>query len=126
MFVAAFLNGFGQPVITKQPQSQSVSLGARVVFLAEASGTSPLIFQWRLKEVDLPGENASSLVLTNVQLSHAGGYTVMVSNLDGTVTSDPGTLTVDPTFTKITSGNPVTEAGYYTGCSWGDFDGDGF
>jgi hypothetical protein len=32
----------------------------------------------------------------------------------------------DGTFTKISSGSPVNEAGYSFGCAWGDYDNDGF
>jgi hypothetical protein len=35
-------------------------------------------------------------------------------------------LTVDPTFTKITTGLIATDGGDSSGCAWGDFDNDGF
>jgi hypothetical protein len=64
--------------------------------------------------------------LTNLQLTNAGGYTVVVTNEAGSVTSRVATLTVDTTFTKITVGDPVNEAREFWGCDWIDYDNDGF
>src|SRR5947208_3028794 len=62
------------PAITSQPRSQSVSLGANVTFRVTATGTPTLSFQWRWN--DTPVENAtnSTLALTNLTSSQAGGY----------------------------------------------------
>ena len=114
------------PTITKQPTNQSVSLGANVTFSAVAAGTAPRYFQWRFNETNLPGMTSTSLVLTNLQLTNAGGYTVVVTNVAGSVTSQVATLTVDPTFTKINTGFIVTRAGSGRGCAWGDYNNDGF
>ena len=60
-----------------------------------------------------------------MQLSAAGDYTAVVTNLGGSVTSRVVTLTVDPTFTQINTGVLVTDtAGGWHGC-WVDYDGDG-
>jgi hypothetical protein len=42
----------------------------------------------------LPGATKSNLLLTNIQLSDAGTYSVLVSNDGGSITSAPATLTV--------------------------------
>src|SRR5689334_10856779 len=55
------------PSITKQPTNQSASLGASVTFSVLAAGATPLSYQWRFNEVDLPGKTNSSLVLRNLQ-----------------------------------------------------------
>src|SRR5437867_9809428 len=68
----------------------------------------------------------ASLVLTNVQLADTGDYTVVVTNVAGSVTSQVARLTVDPTFTKITTGEIVTELGMSDGCAWGDYNNDGY
>ena len=114
------------PAATVQPRNPSVSLGANVTFRATASGTAPFSFQWRLNDVALEGATNSTLNLTNVMLNHAGAYTVAVSNVDGTATSNPATLGIDPTFTKITTGAIATDGGDSSGCAWGDFDNDGW
>jgi hypothetical protein len=84
------------PTITTHPQSQTVTAGANVTFTVVATGTPPLSYQWRKDGQDLAGATAASLVLNNVQPSHAGTYTVRVSNSTGAVTSNPATLTVNP------------------------------
>jgi len=79
LLTAAIGTGFGQPIvtsITKQPTNQSTSLGASVTFSVLAAGATPLSYQWRFNGVDLPGKTTSSLVLTNLQLTNAGGYAV--------------------------------------------------
>jgi hypothetical protein len=67
------------------------------------------------------------LVLNNIQLDQAGDYYVVVNDAQNQpVQSNPATVTVDPTFTKVTEGDIVTDQeGSVTG-TWGDYDGDGF
>jgi len=127
IFLAALVNGFGQPVITKQPTNQSVSLGASASFQVSATTSNPpLLYQWRLASANLATASTSSLVLTNIQLANAGDYDVVVADSSGSSTSEVARLEVDPTFTKITSGPVVTDAGSWAGCAWGDYDNDGF
>jgi len=66
------------------------------------------------------------LSMTNVQLTNAGGYDVVVADMSGSVTSSVATLTVDPTFTKITTGSIVTDKNSYWNGSWADYDNDGY
>ncbi|MFO1451546.1 MAG: immunoglobulin domain-containing protein [Opitutaceae bacterium] len=84
------------PVITTQPLSQSVTSGATVTFAVAATGTPAPTFQWRKDGAALPGATSPSLTLPAVQLGNAGTYEVTVSNLSGTVSSHPATLTVTP------------------------------
>ena len=47
--------------------------------------------------MDIPGETGASLTIDPVGVDDAGSYDVLVSNLCGSVTSDPATLGVfDP------------------------------
>jgi hypothetical protein len=125
--IAFPMAGLGQPIITTQPKNQSVSLGAKVTFNVRASGTSPFGYQWRYNDAAIPDATGISLVLTNTQLANAGTYTVIVTDaLSSLVTSQPATLDVDPTFTKITTGPVVTERSSFWSVAWGDFDGDGY
>jgi len=99
----------GQPTITKQPTSQSVSLGANVQFLVSATSTNPpLTYQWQLTATNLTAQTNAILNLTNVQLTNAGDYGVVASDTSGSVTSQVAHLEIDPTFTKITKGAVVT------------------
>jgi hypothetical protein len=82
------------PGITTPPQSQTVALGGTANFSVLASGTSPLAYQWRLEGINLPAATSSSYSKADVQLADAGSYTVVVTNLAGSITSAPAMLQV--------------------------------
>src|SRR6266498_1991948 len=82
------------PAILTAPQSQRVTNGAEVTFLASASGTPPLAYQWQFNGTDLPGATSVSLTLSNVTSASAGSYRLRVSNSVGSVFSAPALLTV--------------------------------
>jgi hypothetical protein len=85
------------PVITRQPQDQSVAAGATARFSVEATGTAPLHYQWRSNEVAITGATSSVLEVANVTANQSGAkYSVVVSNESGAATSDPAVLTVLP------------------------------
>ena len=92
--LAVRLPGMAQPTITLRPDSQSVSQGADVMFLVKATGTGILAYQWQKDFVDLAEANGATLLLTNVQPAHAGDYRVVVTNIEGAVTSAAAHLTV--------------------------------
>ncbi|MGH7972113.1 MAG: LamG-like jellyroll fold domain-containing protein, partial [Limisphaerales bacterium] len=75
------------PVIATQPASQTVTLGQDVTFTVLAGGARPLSYQWALDGAPMMGATSASLVLTNVQRSQAGAYSVEVTNEFGTVIS---------------------------------------
>jgi hypothetical protein len=82
------------PVITNQPASVTNFVGTNPSFNVTA-GPSPLAFRWFFNTNPLvPNATNSILTLTNVQISQAGYYVVVVSNASGAVTSSPARLTV--------------------------------
>jgi hypothetical protein len=98
------------PTITTQPQSDSVVEGETATFTVVAEGAPAPTYQWRFEGVDLPGETDATLTFT-AALEDAGDYDVVVTNDQGSVTSDVATLTVvvgngPPTFTST----PVIDA----------------
>jgi len=83
------------PSINYDPQDQSALVGQDPTFSVEASGTAPLSYQWYYNtNTVLTNATTSILTLTNVQLTDAGGYSVMVTNAYGSVTSAVAQLTV--------------------------------
>ncbi len=88
------------PAITGQPTNQTVLAGSNVSFTVTASGTTPFGFQWRFNGTNLAnggqfsGVTTATLSLANAQLGNAGGYSVVVTNAAGSVTSSVATLTV--------------------------------
>lgn len=81
------------PIIVTQPQNQSVQQGTNVSFSVTANGTN-LTYQWRFNSVNISGQTNSILLLTNVQSSSAGYYSVLVSNIAGIVISSNAILNV--------------------------------
>jgi len=86
--------GIPLPVITAQPQSQTVILGSTVTFSVAATGTAPLSYQWRKDGTDISGATDVTLTLNNVQCSGGGHYSVVVGNGEGSVTSTEAMLSV--------------------------------
>lgn len=82
------------PAITSQPASQTVVTGGSALFGVIATGTAPLSYQWYKDGSLIPGATTSSLSLSNVQFSDAGGYSVVVGNAAGTATSNTAALSV--------------------------------
>ena len=80
------------PMIITQPQSQTVQVGSSVMFSVVTSGFPLPNYQWRFNGQSLAGQTATSLSLTNVQFANAGGYSVVVTNAYGSVTSATATL----------------------------------
>jgi hypothetical protein len=80
------------PTITSQPISQSVLLGCDATFNVIARGTKPLSYQWNFNGTNIVGATNISLTLTNVQTSDFGSYSVVVTNVFGSMTSSPAQL----------------------------------
>jgi uncharacterized protein (DUF2141 family) len=76
-----------RPSISQDPLSQTVDAGTDVTLQVVATGTPPLRYQWRWNGHDRAGAVDAILLLTNVTLSQAGAYSVLVSNRAGGVTS---------------------------------------
>ncbi|MBM4073659.1 MAG: hypothetical protein FJ271_32770, partial [Planctomycetes bacterium] len=104
------------PAITTQPQSQTVVAGATVTFTVVATGTPAPTYQWRKGGTDIAGATSSTLSILNAQPANAADYTVVVSNLAGSVTSSAATLTVhvppaivsQPTSQTVVAGQTAT------------------
>ena len=82
------------PSIGIAPQSQTVGVGSSVTFTVTANGVGTLTYQWRKGGSPISNATGASLTLNNVQLSEAGSYDVVVSNIGGPTTSPAATLTV--------------------------------
>jgi len=85
------------PVITTQPQSQTVCAGSTITFNVIATG-SQLSYQWRKNGVNLSdggnvsGSTTATLTLTGVSSADAADYAVYVSNPGGGVLSSDAVL----------------------------------
>ena len=94
------------PAITNQPaETQTVTAGQPATFSVTATGTAPLIYQWKKNGADI-ASNVPSSTYTIAATSEAdsGVYSVVVSNSTGTpVTSNHATLTVSTAAVAITA-----------------------
>jgi hypothetical protein len=82
------------PVIIGQPISATTTVGGFVGFGVDVAGTTPWTFQWQKNGIDIPGATAPFYIISPVTLADAGLYDVVVSNINGSVTSNPAQLTV--------------------------------
>lgn len=120
--------------ITRQPAIQVVSLSANVTNKVTVASTAPpILYEWRGPTGPLlAGEtNRTSVILSlgvpGIQLAQAGQYYVVLTDADNhPVESQRATITVDPTFEKITEGPLVTNRESSESATWWDFDGDGW
>jgi len=69
------------------PASQTNFVGDNTNFTVTASGTTPLFYQWLFNGAALANQTNATLSLTNLQLTNAGLYTIIVSNQFGAVTN---------------------------------------
>ncbi|PTX91566.1 immunoglobulin domain-containing protein [Opitutus sp. ER46] len=83
------------PTISSQPYSNSVYVGQNASFYITANGSYPRTYQWRRDGTAIAGATTSVLSLTAVTLADAAGYSVVVSNSQGSATSQTATLTVN-------------------------------
>ncbi len=86
--------GAAAPVIVTAPGDIGVVTGSAFTLAVTATGSAPLAYQWRKDGANLPGVTAASFTVAAADASHAGAYTVVVSNAAGSATSAPATVTV--------------------------------
>jgi hypothetical protein len=91
---AALLLTNAPPAIVTQPQSQAVLAGQSATFNVAATGTPPLNYQWLFSGTNISGATTNPFTLPNVQSADAGNYSVVITNVTGSVTSATASLTV--------------------------------
>lgn len=82
------------PSILTQPLDQNVLVGEPFTLKVVADGEAPLAFQWKLDGVDVPGETTDTIEIFSSVASNAGEYTVVVSNANGAVSSNPSRVLI--------------------------------
>ena len=101
----ATITRIAKPVITLQPESQTVELGALVAFQVQARSFDPvrtLTYQWRRNGLNIPGETSTYLTLPSIAMIYDGAvFTVLVSDGPATQVSQGAVLRV------LTTASPV-------------------
>jgi hypothetical protein len=103
------------PRITAQPAPVTAvaGVGASAIFTVNASGSTPLTYQWTLGGKNVAGATSSQLIVGNVSTTSAGQYAVVVTNTKGKATSAAVALTVlvKPGFVTNLPSTAVVKAG---------------
>jgi hypothetical protein len=103
-------------IIVNQPVSATICSGNAANLSVNATGTSPITYQWSFNGVVIGGATSSLYSIPSANINNAGQYTVQVSGACGVLTSSSATLTVNstpfvttaPVSQSICSGSPVT------------------
>ncbi len=113
----AVLSVVSPPVIVSQPAGTNLLVGQTANFSVSAIGSEPLFYQWRYEGLNIPGATNATFTLVNVQLFHAGTFTVRVTNIIGAAISEPAVLGValPPSVTVVATDAVASEPGADSG-----------
>ena len=86
------------PTIGTEPTNLSVVTGSTASFSVSATGTAPLMYQWKKNGTDIPGATSSTYTIdVTSNADQEAQFSVLVSNSLGTKTSKQATLTLTST-----------------------------
>jgi sugar lactone lactonase YvrE len=80
-------NATHPPEITEEPRAQTVLVGNKVRLNVAAGGTGLFGYQWYKNGVPVQGQTNDYLVLSPIQTTESGGYSVLITNAFGSVAS---------------------------------------
>jgi GH25 family lysozyme M1 (1,4-beta-N-acetylmuramidase) len=84
------------PSISVQPQSIAVKLTSNATFTVTAAALPAPGYQWRFNNVPISGATASSYTRFNVQTNDVGNYSVLITNIAGSLASSDAVLSLIP------------------------------
>lgn len=90
----SMLDSGRSPVITQHPASRILSPGNSVYLSVNADGERPFSYEWRRDGVAIAGATNPSLEVYNFNGSKVGDYTVVITNRNGSATSEAATLSL--------------------------------
>jgi hypothetical protein len=104
------------PYIFAQPTNEAIVPGNQALFAVDATGAAPLAYQWKFDGSNIAGATASTLSITNAQLSQTGNYRVFITNSYASFASSeavllveaPPAITNQPQSRAVASGTNVT------------------
>ncbi|MEY4387083.1 MAG: hypothetical protein RLY20_2366, partial [Verrucomicrobiota bacterium] len=82
------------PVFATQPQSLWARIGSNTTLTASATGLPSPAYQWKFNGTNITGATNASLLLSNLQGTNAGLYSVLVTNIAGSLMSSNGLLSL--------------------------------
>jgi hypothetical protein len=84
------------PTITTHPTNQTVTVGQAATFSVTATGAPPPTYQWQKNGADIAGATSAAYTTPATMADSGATFRCVVSNSQGTVTSNSATLTVNP------------------------------
>jgi hypothetical protein len=84
------------PTISLQPTNLSVKLTSNATFTVTAAGLPAPSYQWRFNNTNISGATVSSYTRTNAQPGDVGNYSVVITNIAGSLASSNAALTLIP------------------------------
>ncbi|MBS0197768.1 MAG: immunoglobulin domain-containing protein [Planctomycetes bacterium] len=98
-YFARYTFGSSVAKITSQPQNTSACLAGSAIFSVTATSDEPLTYQWRkdtvaIETVTNPSAATMTLMLTDLSAADVGSYDCIVTNVCGSTTTNPATLTI--------------------------------
>lgn len=84
------------PSISIQPQSFTNVVGFNANFSVTAAGSAPLRYQWLFNGTPMATSTNATLGFTIASTNDAGNYSVVITNLFGSITSSVAALAVTP------------------------------
>ena len=113
---AALFSGIrALPTITTQPVTQTVNQNASVTFTVAATSSSAMTYQWRKDGNPISGATNSTYGFTASNTNMSGTYSVVITNANGSTTSNDAVLTIrsaisittQPVSTTVPQGTPA-------------------
>ncbi|MBN1998234.1 immunoglobulin domain-containing protein, partial [candidate division KSB1 bacterium] len=83
------------PVLLSQPEKVKVRKGETAEFKVKVAAIPEASIQWLKDDKPMNGENESILTIPNAEKSAVAGYSVLVQNRAGSVTSREAQLVID-------------------------------
>lgn len=89
------------PKIISQPRSASTYVGGTVSFNVDVKGAPPVTYQWWHDGQPIDLATSRTFTISSAATTHAGQYSVVVSNAFGVVTSTVARLNVETVTTPV-------------------------
>lgn len=92
------------PVIKEHPVSRNKLVGEDAIFTLIANANPTPTYQWRKDGVNIGGATGVSYEIDRVALEDEGDYDCVVTNADGSATSNAATLSISDEADSASSG----------------------
>jgi hypothetical protein len=97
------------PTIQVQPKDVTIDDNEIFTLTIAATGTLPLLYQWKKNDIDILGANSAIYSKVSV-MSDLGSYTCVVTNAGGSITSDAAAVVVVGVAAEVVSIEPDSVA----------------